>query len=267
MKIENLIAFCLLVGCKTSNPPVNSQFLAGHLGNGDFFADLSSEAFAAQTRRPPKFIIETALTELMGDPDILAHRPAHLIDPSGKKIAVDLAVRGASSRTTCKLKKLGFTVASGEVTNGTVLAGLDDIAIGTHCEFPEGANDFVRLGDSRAVAREVLAYRLVELTLPISRRARLVEIEYVDTSNGARESHPAFFLEDTKAMRKRTGMKKPQTESVNTYKEMDLETVARVMLAEGLIDNTDWQLAEIVYNGAPTLRILSHVLINFNHVG
>lgn len=80
----------------------------------------------------------------------------------------------------------------------------------------------------------------------VSRRARLVDIEYVDTNEGSREMHPAFFLEDSKAMRKRTGTKKPLSDTPASYKTVKATSAADVLLSEALVANTDWQLGEVV---------------------
>lgn len=93
------------------------------------------------------------------------------------------------------------------------------------------------------VVREYLVYKLYNLVTEKSFRARLVQVDYVDSSNKLKtETHYGILLEDDDAMAQRNGaiiIKRKMVEPQATNHEEYL----KMTMFQYMIGNTDWSIA------------------------
>lgn len=92
------------------------------------------------------------------------------------------------------------------------------------------------------VLLEYSAYRLYNLMTPLSFRARLANIDYVDDNGKPYISRIGYFLEDFSDVAKRNGLTQAHMPSVIPVAQIDPETGARVAVFEYMISNYDWSM-------------------------
>jgi hypothetical protein len=160
-----------------------------------------------------------------------------LTDDRGRPqtIHVKLSPRGHFRRMArnCAFVPLRVELPPGEIA-GTVFEGQTALKLGTHCQ-DEKAYDQYTL-------REYLTYPLFNLVTPRSFRARLARGTYVE-AKGARTitTRYAIFIEHENDVARRLGgriVELPRT----GFKDVDAETLHRMMLFEYMIGNTDFSL-------------------------
>lgn len=89
---------------------------------------------------------------------------------------------------------------------------------------------------------EYAAYRLYNLMTPVSFRARLANIDYVDASGHPYVSRVGFFLEDIGEVAKRNGLKTAKMGSLVPLAQIDPVSGARFAIFEDMISNYDWSM-------------------------
>lgn len=149
-------------------------------------------------------------------------------DPNA--VPVSLLVRGNFRRnaTNCAFPPLYIDLPKKKLKD-TPFAGQNKLKLVTHCQGEE------------YVPREYLVYRLYNLLTPISFRARLARVSYVD-SLGKRlaETRWGFLIEDEDEAAKRNGLR--EVKSTLQTSEVDSLNMATMAVFEFMIGNIDWSI-------------------------
>lgn len=104
----------------------------------------------------------------------------------------------------------------------------------THCK---RSADF-----QQKVLLEYSAYRLFNLMTPMSFRARLATVDYVDANGRPYISRVGFFLEDFDDVAKRNGMAEARVGSNIAMQRIEPNSGARFGVFEYMISNYDWSM-------------------------
>jgi hypothetical protein len=104
----------------------------------------------------------------------------------------------------------------------------------THCKRDNGFQQKVLL--------EYAAYRLYNLMTPLSFRARLANIDYVNDDGRPYISRVGFFIEDFDDVAKRNGMRDAHMGSMVPLSQLDPAAGARFAVFEYMISNYDWSM-------------------------
>ena len=104
----------------------------------------------------------------------------------------------------------------------------------THCK---RSADF-----QQKVLLEYSAYRLYNLMTPLSFRARLANIDYLDDSGRPYVSRVGFFLEDFSDVAKRNGMSVAHMGAMVPLSQIDALGGGRFAVFEYMISNYDWSM-------------------------
>ena len=117
---------------------------------------------------------------------------------------------------------------------GSLFQGQRRLKLVTHCR---SSNDF-----QQKVLLEYSAYRLYNLLTPLSFRARLANIDYVDNSGKPVVSRVGFFIEDIDDVARRNGMVKPRTADRIPATMLDPAASGRFAVFNYMIGNLDWSM-------------------------
>lgn len=198
---------------------------------------------------PLKVSLEAPINQLNTDQSFLegANREGFLILDDGRRLPIKLTVRGQTSLQVCRFKKFEIEFSDPASLAGTPFAGQKSFDLGTHCDKDPESLDDVRLGDARAVGREQALYRMLAELTPASRRARLLEVTYIDSDSNVSTTFPAFALEELRSVRKRLGAEKAETPA--PYKTLDQPAVALAFLFNLMINNADLQIGDLTFGG------------------
>lgn len=160
-----------------------------------------------------------------GHPGTLTH--------AGVSYPITLSPRGITRRQkdVCPFPPLRVDFA-GRPPEGSLFAGQNRLKLVTHCR---NSVDF-----QQKVLLEYSAYRIYNLLTPLSFRARLANIDYVDDSGKAVASRVGFFIEDIDDVAARNGMTAPAVGRSVPTQRLDPTHSSRVALFEYLIGNLDW---------------------------
>jgi hypothetical protein len=161
-------------------------------------------------------------------------RPATL-SADGVTYPITLTPRGITRRTTgiCDFPPLRveFTTAP---PPGSLFEHQKHLKLVTHCK---RAEDF-----QQKVLLEYSAYRLYNLMTPLSFRARLANIDYVDETGRPYISRIGYFLEEANAVAKRNGMTEAHMPDTIAGELLDPIASARFAIFEYMISNYDWSM-------------------------
>jgi hypothetical protein len=121
--------------------------------------------------------------------------------PDGSAIAVPMRARtrGIWRLKMCDFPPLRLNFA-GETSKGSVFENLDKPKLVSYCHDTDE--------NERNVLQEFQLYRIYQILTPISHKARLLKLDYVDSANGkTRARRYAFVLEEPKSLAARVGGK------------------------------------------------------------
>lgn len=113
-------------------------------------------------------------------------------------------------------------------------AGQRRLKLVTHCRPAAGFQQFLLL--------EYSAYRLFNLIEPVSYRARLATVDYVESDGRISTTRAAFFIEDTDHAARRNGLAEARVGDRVQSAQLDPRQAARVALFEYMIGNLDWSM-------------------------
>ena len=152
---------------------------------------------------------------------------------SPESYPIALSARGITRRQgdVCQFPPLRVDFAG---KPSGLFAGQNRLKLVTHCRKSE---DF-----QQKVLLEYAAYRLYNLLTPLSFRARLATIDYVDDSGKPFVTRTGFFLEDIDDVAKRNGMTKPRTPDRVPLAQIERRGGARFGLFNYMIGNLDWSM-------------------------
>lgn len=158
-----------------------------------------------------------------------------LTTAAGETLPVALSVRGITRR---KSDVCDFPPLKVEFTRPppptSLFAGQRRLKLTTHCRNAASYQQYVLL--------EYSAYRMYNAITPLSFRARLANVDYVNDDGRPIISRVGFFLEDTADVAKRNGLRElhaPTVIPVTTLSPLDS---ARYAVFEQMIANHDWSM-------------------------
>jgi hypothetical protein len=183
--------------------------------------------------------ITGALNQLDEDRDTgITYKPVTITyeNSTGKTVSVDVELnsRGEKrlSQRTCNFPPIRIEVSKAERT-GTLFEGKKKWKLVTQCQ--PGYKHY-----ERYLITEYLSYKILNLLTDQSFLVRLAKISYVDSpSNKNLHTSYGFFIEPTKAVAKRIGLKRlkiKETSAVN----LDGEYLNLVSLFHFMLGSTDW---------------------------
>jgi hypothetical protein len=121
-----------------------------------------------------------------------------------------------------------------EETAGTPFEGQTALKLGTHCRNDDSYENYT--------LREYLTYRLFNLVTPLSFRARLARVTYVDAAaTKTMATRYAIFIEHENEVARRFGGRIVELPRI-TFADLDAPTLTRMMLFEYMIGNTDFSI-------------------------
>ena len=184
-------------------------------------------------------------------------------DGAPRNIDVKLSARGHFRRMARNCSWVPLRVEfPKEGLAGTPFDGQTTLKLGTGCE---DSKEFEQI-----TLREYLAYPLYNLVTPRSFRARLAHATYVEEKSQKKlTTRFALFIENDSDVAKREEGRSVELQRVE-FKDLDPETLTRVMLYEYMIGNTDvsiWALHNVRFVQKPATRPLYLVPYDFDLSG
>jgi hypothetical protein len=117
---------------------------------------------------------------------------------------------------------------------GSLFQGQHRLKLFVHCKRDAGYQQKILL--------EYAGYRLYNLMTPLSFRARLANINYVNADGTPYVSRIGFFLEDVDDVAKRNGLSSAHMGSLVDLQRIDPVSGARLAVFEYMISNYDWSM-------------------------
>ena len=155
-------------------------------------------------------------------------------DGKPKTITLKTRMRGHARRQICNFPPLRLELPKDQ-TKGTVFDGHGALKLGTHCR-----NDI-----EEYVMREYAAYRIYNMLTPMSFRARLAKVTYVDAATKKIVAQRyGMFIEDDDDVAKRLEGRISELERL-TFQLVDMDTITLMTVFEYMIGNTDMSLAAL----------------------
>lgn len=148
---------------------------------------------------------------------------------------ITLSPRGITRRTNdiCDFPPLRVQLTQA-APPGSLFDHQRRLKLVTHCKRDAGFQQKVLL--------EYAAYRLYNLMTPLSFRARLANIDYVDDSGRPYVSRVGFFIEDFDDVGKRNGLRDAHAPSLIPLNQIDSAGGARFGVFQYMISNYDWSM-------------------------
>ena len=150
-------------------------------------------------------------------------------------LPVQLAQRGITRRKgdVCQFPPLRVTFTSPPPA-GSLFAGQRRLKLVTHCRASEGFQQYVLM--------EYATYRLYNQLTPLSLRARLAMVDYVDASGRPIISRVGFFLEQVDDAARRNGLREAKMGPRIPVTSLSAVDSGRVGVFEYMIGNLDWAM-------------------------
>jgi hypothetical protein len=226
---------------------------AGHAGAGELFS--SYEVVPLRLNAPFNELFERA----RANPDYTVTGTLAFGDAGRDKTieGVSIGLRGHTSlsETECTFPKLKVQLPRGAVIDGSPLAGLSSLKIGTHCgESSDGSVSakYGRLPNEQSPYREAFVYRLLDAVGVPSLKARPARITYVYNDAKPRQTpdqqqpivRNALLLENTEEAVKRLGAAREISEIAftNAHDQFSASDTAVLAFGDAMIGNFDWCL-------------------------
>lgn len=149
--------------------------------------------------------------------------------------AIRLSPRGISRRKgdICEFPPLRVEFAQPPGAT-SLFAGQRRLKLVTHCRPSEAFQQHLLL--------EYSVYRLFNQVTPLSYRARLATVEYVEPSGKAVTTRWGFFIEDLDEAAKRNGLKEARVGDRVLASQLEPQQAARIALMQYMIGNLDWSM-------------------------
>jgi hypothetical protein len=153
----------------------------------------------------------------------------------GVAYPIALSPRGITRKTSdiCDFPPLRVQL-TGTAPAGSLFDHQRRLKLVTHCK---RAADF-----QQKVLLEYAAYRLYNLMSPLSFRARLANIDYLDETGRPYVSRVGFFIEDFDDVAKRNDMRDAHMGSLVPLSQIDPQAGGRMAVFEYMISNYDWSM-------------------------
>ena len=159
-------------------------------------------------------------------------RPASMT-VDGVTYPITLAARGIFRKANCDFPPLRVELSK-PAPPGSLFEHQHRLKLTAHCKKAENFQQKVLL--------EYAAYRLYNLMSPLSFRARLANIDYLDENGRPYISRAGFFVEDVDDLARRNGLTVAKMGSLVPLQQIDPLSGARFALFEDMISNYDWSM-------------------------
>jgi hypothetical protein len=153
----------------------------------------------------------------------------------GVTYPITLTTRGITRKTSdvCDFPPLRVTFTQPPPA-GSLFEHQKHLKLVTHCR---RSADF-----QQKVLLEYSAYKLYNLMTPLSFRARLANIDYIDETGRPYISRIGYFLEEVSDVAKRNGMTVAHMPDTIAGELLDPAAAARFAIFEYMISNYDWSM-------------------------
>jgi hypothetical protein len=204
-----------------------------------FAALLSSTAVAKPGEPTPLFASDTPIhMTLQGPMSALASSKSETPRPAtmtvdGVAYPITLSARGIFRKANCDFPPLRVTLTT-PAPKGSLFDHQRRLKLTAFCKKSEGFQQKILL--------EYAAYRLYNLMTPLSFRARLANIDYLDEGGRPYISRVGFFIEDVDDLARRNGLKAAKMGSMVPVQQIEPVSGARLALFEDMISNYDWSM-------------------------
>jgi hypothetical protein len=182
---------------------------------------------------PIKMTIQGPISSLVGNRSATPRPGTMTVD--GVAYPITLTPRGI---TRLKSNICDFPPLRVDLTQpappGSLFHGQHRLKLVTHCKRDPAFQQKVLL--------EYSAYRLYNLMTPQSFRARLANINYVDSNGRPYISRIGYFLEDAGDVAKRNGMSSAHMGALVPVTQIEPSAGARMAVFEYMISNYDWSM-------------------------
>jgi hypothetical protein len=159
-------------------------------------------------------------------------RPATMT-VDGVTYPIALTPRGIFRKANCEFPPLRVELTS-PAPPGSLFEHQHKLKLTAFCKKSEAFQQKILL--------EYAAYRLYNLMSPLSFRARLANVDYLDTSGRPYISRIGFFVEDVSDVAKRNGLRVAKLGALVPIQQVDPVSGARTALFEDMISNYDWSM-------------------------
>jgi len=202
---------------------------------------------AAQAQGPatPLFVSDAPIRiSIQGPVNLIARRAADSVEAREATLVltapaeshpIRLSARGLSRRTAgiCSFPPLRVEFAQPPPPT-SLFAGQRRLKLVTHCKSNAGHQQHLLL--------EYAAYRLLNELTPLSYRARLATVDYMEPNGKISATRWGFFIEDLDDAARRNGLKPAQVGDRIFPNQLEPQQAARIALFEYMIGNLDWSL-------------------------
>jgi hypothetical protein len=206
------------------------------LSKGDM-AIVPAEDFYAE-ERPVVVRLESDFTHLSLNREKEEYQPAVLhvqfSDEVAMRCEVRIRPRGKSRLKYCTTPplKIDFTESGLQATS---LRQLEKVKLVTRCREDYWFETYV--------LKEFLVYKMHNQITPLSYRARLAKILFVDTgNNGNQWENFGFILEETDAVGRREGLDEVE-EPTHMVSKLNPDHALQLSMFQYMVGNTDWHLS------------------------
>lgn len=150
-------------------------------------------------------------------------------------LPVKLSLRGIMRRRkeTCDFPPIRIDFPD-RVAEGSIFAGQKKLKLTTHCNTP--------LAEQQNVLVEYAAYRMYEVLTPVSFKARLVQVDYVNADGRPLISRVGMLLENDRDVARRNGLALADVGDTIQLAQLSAHDAARQALFEYMISNLDWSM-------------------------
>ncbi len=154
---------------------------------------------------------------------------------TSEALPIQLAQRGITRRKgdVCQFPPLRVTFSQPPPV-GTLFAGQRRLKLVTHCRASEGFQQYVLM--------EYATYKLYNQLTPMSFRARLAKVDYIDEAGRPITSRIGFFLEQIDDVARRNGMREAKVGARIPVPRLSPVDSGRVGVFEYMIGNLDWAM-------------------------
>jgi len=169
--------------------------------------------------------------------DLQTARPGTLIvvTPEAEQLSILLSPRGHARRNkdACKFPplKVEFPVKPEKIS---LFERQHRLKLTTHCRMAPAHQNLVLL--------EYAAYRMFNVLSPVGLRARVANVDYVETDGKPFASRLGFFVEDSGDAAARNGLAEVKTSDQILPSQLDPAAAARAAIFEYMIGNLDWSM-------------------------
>ena len=202
-------------------------------------------AAAAQAAPTPLFASDAPIRlTIQGPIGSIARKAADSMEPQDATMTlgapnevhpIRLSARGLSRRTAgiCQFPPLRIELAR-PAPAGSLFAGQRRLKLVTHCRGQEGFQQHLLL--------EYSAYRIFNLLSPLSYRARLATVDYVEAKGKPIATRWGFLIEDLDDLARRNSLAEARVGDRVSISQLEAKQAGRVALFEYMIGNLDWSM-------------------------